>query len=795
MDIKKVDLKKELKQRRLIIDGGLGSLLQSRIDDIGHYPEALGITHPDVLVDIHKAYVEAGANIVLANTFGANRYKLAGCSYKLNEIIPAAVANARAASPEFVALDIGPLGDLIGPLGKITFDEAYRAFSEVVDLGVKAGADLIIIETMTDIYEARAALLAAKEHSDLPVIVSMTYEVGGRTLTGSDPLTVVTILEGLGADAIGMNCSTGPNEMLPVIKTLLAEATVPVMVEPNAGLPQIIDGKTVYDVDAESFSEIMVEIAKAGALILGGCCGTTPEYIRCVAQKTASLPLQSHSLRERKTRVASATKTITLGEDIIIIGECINPTANKALKEDLRAGNLNVVKQLALKQKDQGAHILDVNLGLPEIDEKKMMTEAVTTLSEIVDCPLQIDSTNPEVLEAALREYNGIAIINSVNGEKTTMEAILPIAKKYGACVLGLTMDEKGLPETRKQRLEIAGKIIDNAASYGIPREKMLIDCLVLTVSAQQKAVFETLTAIQDVADTYGVPTVLGVSNISFGLPHRGLINRSFLTMAMAFGLNTPIINPGNREMMDAIAAFRALRGYDEGCTDYVAAYSSAAESENNGVIDRSQPQKKDLKTMVIEGLADEAREATRRLLQAEAPLDIVNNYLIPGLDVVGDRFETGEAFLPNLIFAAETVHGAFDIIKEAMKGEEVLVKGTILLATVEGDVHDIGKNILKVILENYGYAIIDLGKDVSADAIVQAVLEKNIALVGLSALMTTTVRNIEKTIVQLKAQCPETKIMVGGAVLNENYAEIIGADFYGKDAKAGVEIARSVFS
>lgn len=783
-----------LKTKRLYLDGAMGSLLQAKLENIGPVPEALTLTHPEIIQDIYRAYVKAGSDIITTCTFGANGYKLNNTEYDQKAIITAAVKLAKELEPGYVALDIGPLGALIGALGDISFDEAYQYFAQMVEIGAAAGADVLLIETVTDIYEMKAAVLAAKEHSDLPVIASMTFEENGRTLTGSDPKTVVTILEALGVDAIGINCSTGPDKMMPVIETLLKYASVPVVVQPNAGLPRVADGKTFYDITSDEFAAYMAEIAQKGASVLGGCCGTTPEYIQKTidATKTSPLPnLGNLSPEKQQTLVATGTRTVALGQDIRIIGECINPTTNAALKEELRRGELSLVKKLAVEQKKEGAHVLDINLGLPDIDEKEMMLRAVEAVSNLVDLPIQIDSSDPEVIEAVLRQYNGKPIINSVNGEQGSMERILPIARKYGACVLGLTMDERGIPEKAEDRLAIGKRIIHRAESIGIPKKNVLLDCLVLTASAQQEMVKETIKALELIHSELKVPTVLGVSNISFGLPNRELMNRTFLTMAFTSGLNTPIMNPSDQGMMEAVTAFRGLWGYDESCIQYVTKYNSKSATPIAKDKGEALP---NLKAMVVDGMKEEAAAATEELLKTLDPMAIVNDYLIPGLDMVGEEFETGEAFLPNLIFAAEAVQKSFEIIKNHLSIEEQITKGRIVLATVSGDVHDIGKNILKVILENYGYEILDLGKDVETEKIVSTVKKENIQLVGLSALMTTTVKNMAETVSQIHEHCPETAVMVGGAVLNAEYAADIGADYYGKDAKAGVNIAQNIF-
>ncbi len=781
-----------LKEKRLYLDGAMGSLLQNQIDAIGLIPEVLNMTHPQVIKNIHRSYMEAGANIILANTFGINGYKLKDSGYDVSQMVAVAINNLKELSPDFVALDVGPLGALIGSIGDLSFEQAITYFKEVMAAGQAAGADLVVIETMSDINEARAAVIAAKEVTSLPIIVSMTYEENGRTLTGSDPLTVVNILQGLGVDCLGINCSTGPEKMVPIIKDLLDYASVPIMVEPNAGLPKMVDGQTRYDLSVDAFAQMMTDIAQMGAMVLGGCCGTSPDHISKMIAATEDLPIFLPPAKAF-TAASSSTKTEVLGQDILVIGENINPTTNQALKEGLRAGDLALVADLAVQQKKAGARLLDINLGLPEIDEVVMMQGAVALVSRLVDCPLVIDSSNPQVIEAVVRAYPGKAIINSVNGKASSMATIFPIAKKYGALVLGLTMDEAGLPDSAAKRMAIAEKMIREAANYGLDTNQLLIDCLVLTASAQQKEVRETLEAVRRIRQTYNIPTVLGVSNISFGLPRRDLLNRTFLTMALQAGLTNPIINPSDGEMINAIDAFRALWGYDHQCRFYADHYKNKEGLEKKELID---DQVLDLGTIIKEGLSDKAKAETQRLLETQEPLEIVNTFIIPALDAVGDAFETGECFLPHLIFAAETAKKAFEAIKEKMtaSGRTQVSRGTIILATVEGDVHDIGKNIVKVVLENYGYTMIDLGKDVKAEVIVDAIATGDVKLVGLSALMTTTVRNMETIINSIKEKYPQTKIMVGGAVLTKDYATAIGADYYGKDAREGANIAKQVF-
>ncbi len=798
----------EIKTQRLYLDGAMGSMIQKRIADPGPIPEELNITHPELIGEIQGAYVQAGADILVSNTFGANAHKMAASQYSVEEVIAQAVKIAKAQHPRYVALDIGPTGALIGDIGDMTFEAAVACFERSAKAGAEAGVDLILIETMTDIVEARAAVIGAKRACDLPIVASMTYESSGRTLTGSDPETVVTILESLGVDAIGINCSTGPEEMLPIVEKLVDTASVPIVVEPNAGLPREVDGQTVYDVSAETFSDIMKQIAEIGAAVLGGCCGTTPEYIAKTIEKTRDLPLIKPWERPQPMRIASTTRTVTLGTGIRTIGEGINPTANAAYREDLKKGGLSVVKQLAIEQKRQGADILDVNAGLPELDEAETMVKVVHAISQVVDLPLQIDSTKPEVIEAVLKTYPGKVLINSVNGKQESLDAVLPIVAKYGAAVLGLALDDSGLPKTAEKRVEVADKIISTAAGYGIAQNNVAIDCLVLTASAQQQAVKETIRALTLVKDKFGVPTVLGVSNISFGLPNRRLINRTFLTMALAAGLDTPILKVGDPEMMNTISAYKALAGIDVGCIDYVAAHKDdkqkievVQEEKQDAVQPQSENQPEptdddhlDLKQMVVDGLKEEIVPAVKKKLETCSPMDIVNGDLIPGLDEIGDLFETGDVFLPNLIFSAETVQNAFEILKQHMGTESSVQKDKVILATVKGDVHDIGKNILKTVMENYGYEIIDLGKDVDPEVIVETAVKNNVKLVGLSALMTTTVKNMETTIQMIKAADPSIQVMVGGAVMNSEYAEKIHADYYGSDAKSGVAIAEKVF-
>ncbi|HHX62731.1 MAG TPA: dihydropteroate synthase [Epulopiscium sp.] len=780
----------------IIFDGAMGTMLQAFGMKAGDLPETYNILEPDVIEKIHTEYINAGAMVITTNTFGANRFKFSDTEFQLKDIIQKGVAIAKKAAGEnFVALNIGPLGQLMEPYGNLSFEDAYDAFKEQVVIGAEAGADLILIETMSDTYEAKAAILACKENCDLPIICTMTFQENGRTLTGTDPLTMVNIMQNLGVSALGMNCSLGPEEMMPLVPHILEYAKVPVIIQANAGLPTLVNNETFFDITPSAFSSFVTQMAEQGATIFGGCCGTSPEHISALKESLKDLkPLKPKGKSISAT--SSSTRTEVLGNDVKIIGERINPTGKKLLKAALIKGDMDYILKEAINQKDKGAHILDVNVGLPEINERDLMVQAIKEIQGIVNLPLQIDSVVPEVIDAGARVCNGRPIINSVNGEDAIMDAIFPIVKKYGCLVIALTLDEKGIPETASQRLAIAEYIVAKAKTYGIPKEDIIIDCLVLTASAQQKEVKETINAVRLIKENLGVPTTLGVSNISFGLPARGILNRTFLATALGAGLDTPILNPMEEDMMSTVAAFNVLWNHDKDSKAYIHSYSGAAtkapiqNSSNN-------PTEKDLKKVVINGLKEESAIIVKELLQTMTGLEIVDNYLIPALDIVGEKYEVGEIFLPQLIQSAESVKKAFEVIKAHMirtnSGEAPIEKGKIALATVKGDIHDIGKNIVKVLLENYGYDVYDLGKDVPIEKVVEMVQKENIPLVGLSALMTTTVKNMELTIQALREQCPECKIMVGGAVLTKSYAHMIGADFYAKDARESVNIANDI--
>ena len=783
----------------VLLDGGMGTMLQARGLKLGEYPELAALEHPDWLLDIHRAYVAAGSQILCANTFGANREKLRRTGRTVEEVIPPSIALARQAAGgrALVALDLGPIGQLLEPTGSLDFETAVDIFAQEVRAARDAGADLVMVETMTDLQECRAALLAVKENSDLPVMVSLTYEERGRTFLGHSPAAAALTLEGMGADAIGVNCSLGPREMPPLVEELTKWTTLPISVKPNAGLPD--PGGAGYDITAEEFADAMAALTQLGVKCYGGCCGTTPDYIAKLARALEGRTIRAIP-RSVPAAVCCPTGVVPI-DRVRVIGERINPTGKKRMKEALRLGDVDFMLGQALEQLQAGADILDVNVGLPEIDEGAMMERVVKALQGVADAPLQLDSTRPEVLERALRVYCGKAIVNSVNGDEESWSAILPLVKKYGAAVVGLTLDKNGIPHSTQARLDIARRILDAALSYGIRREDVYIDCLTLTVSAEQEGAAQTLEALERVHRELGLKTVLGVSNISFGLPARPLINQNFLTMAMTKGLDLPILNPNVDTMMAAVRSYHLLMNIDREARDFIAAYGGAAVTTSIEGPRETQPAaaqagQKDLGTVVAAGLRGEAAAATRALLEQKDPMEIVDQVLIPALDQVGADFEAGRVFLPQLIQSAGAAQAAFEVIRAQMparpEGEQG-EKGPIVLATVKGDIHDIGKNIVKVLLENYGYTVIDLGKDVDPEAVVTAARERGAPLVGLSALMTTTLPSMEETIARLRAAGLPCKVVVGGAVLTAEYAQKIGADFYARDAKQSVDVARQV--
>ena len=782
----------------VILDGGMGTMLQAKGLKLGEHPELAALAHPDWLLDIHRAYAEAGTQILCANTFGANREKLRRTGRTVEEVIPPSIAIARqaAAGKALVALDLGPIGQLLEPTGTLDFETAVDIFAQQVRCAVSAGVDLVKIETMTDLQECRAALLAVKENSDLPVIVSLTYEERGRTFLGHSPACAALTLEGMGADAIGVNCSLGPREMPALVEELTRWTTLPISVKPNAGLPD--PGGAGYDITADQFAQAMAELTELGVKCYGGCCGTTPEYIAELCKA-----LEGRTIKDVPRHVPAAVCSPVCAvpiDRVRVIGERINPTGKKRMKEALLREDIDYMLGQALEQTQAGADILDVNVGLPEIDEAGMMVKVVKALQGVIDAPLQLDSTRPEVLEKALRVYCGKAIVNSVNGDEEVLDAILPLVKKYGAAVVGLTLDKNGIPKTALDRLDIARRILNRALNYGIRKEDVYIDCLTLTVSAEQAAASQTLEALRRVKKELGLKTVLGVSNISFGLPARPLVNQNFLTMAMTMGLDLPILNPNLEPMMAAVRCYHLLMNIDADARDYIAAYGNATVSTTvtagAGQTSAAPAGERTLEQIVVAGLKGEAPAATRKLLETMDSMEVVDGVLIPALDRVGADFEAGKVFLPQLIQAAGAAQAAFEVIREgltAQPGAESAPKAPIVLATVKGDIHDIGKNIVKVLLENYGYPVIDLGKDVEPAAVVEAAKKHAAPLVGLSALMTTTLGSMEQTIKLLREEHIPCKVVVGGAVLTAGYAQKIGADFYAKDAKESVDVARQV--
>lgn len=783
-----MNFKELLKKEYVILDGAMGTMLQASGLKLGEIPEVISFSHPETIINIHKSYINAGADIIYTNTFGANRYKLDGCGYSVYEIIDKAIYNAREATKgtdTLVGLDIGPIGQLLEPTGTLKFEEAYDIFKEEIIAG--KSADVIIFETMTDLYELKAAVLAARENSDLPIMCSMTFEQNLRTFTGCSVSSMAMTLEGLGVDAIGINCSLGPKQLYPVVKELLKWTTLPIIVKPNAGLPDPLTN--TYDVLPAEFAVEIEKMLSLGVKIIGGCCGTNPEYIKEICKIVNN---RKFTKLEKiiPSAVCSPSNTVIISEPRVI-GERINPTGKKVFKQALIDNNINYILNQALEQVKAGADILDVNVGLPGIDEEEMMVTVIKAIQGITDVPLQIDTTLPKALEAGLRCYNGKPIVNSVNGEEESLSTVLPLVKKYGASVVGLTLDKGGIPPKAEMRFAIAKKIVDRAIQIGISKENIYIDCLTLTASAEQAAVIETLKAVKMVKEKLGVKTVLGVSNISFGLPNRELINHNFLTMALSYGLDLPIINPNVESMMGAVRSYKLLSNIDIESKNFIAHYNNAVTlkpvTEKNKNID--------IFYAIENGLKDECRQIVSELLVNTDAMDIVNKMLIPALDKVGVGFESGKIFLPQLISSAGVAQVAFEVIKEKLVKDDTkpVSKGKIVLATVKGDIHDIGKNIVKVLLENYGYTVIDLGRDVDYQSVVDAVKENDCKLVGLSALMTTTLKSMENTISLIRENNLDCKVFVGGAVLTHDYAKKIGADYYAKDAKESVDIAKKI--
>ena len=793
-------IKDRLGKELLFFDGGMGTLLQERGLGPGELPETWNLIHPDVIRDIHRSYIEAGSDIVLTNTFGANALKFHDDGCSLEEIVKKGVENVKRAAEEakvgrtvYTALDMGPTGKLLKPMGDLDFETAYEAFKEVAIWGEEAGADLIHIETMSDTYELKAAVLAAKENTSLPVFATAIFDERGKLLTGADVPSVVALLEGLRADAIGINCGMGPEQMLPVLEQFLKYSSLPVILKPNAGLPKQKNGQTYYDVDPEQFAGLMKQVVQMGAVVVGGCCGTTPDHIRMMRELCGEMP--AVPVTEKSfTVVSSYGQSVFLGSGSRIIGERINPTGKKRFKQALKEHDLDYILREGITQQDNGAHILDVNVGLPDIDEPALMKEVVQELQSVTNLPLQIDTVDGEAMEAALRIYNGKAMVNSVSGKQESMDTVFPLIKKYGGVVIGLTLDEGGIPGDVDGRVRIAEKIIREAEKYGIRKKDIVIDALAMTISSEPEGAKVTLETLRRLRDELHVCTVLGVSNISFGLPSRPVINSSFYTMAMMNGLSAGIINPASEEMMRAWYAYHALMNLDPNCENYIGKYASAAPAVSTAA--QTGKSSMGLQEAIIKGLREEAHSVTVSMAEEREPLEIINSELIPALNRVGEGFEKGTVFLPQLLMSAEAAKSAFAVLKDRMdqSGEVQEKIGTVVLATVKGDIHDIGKNIVKVLLENYSFDVIDLGKDVPPEQIVETVLSKNVRLVGLSALMTTTVVSMEETIKQLREKAPGCRVMVGGAVLNQDYADMIGADFYGKDAMQSVHYAQKLF-
>lgn len=791
-----------LKDNFLYLDGGMGTLLQKRGLKPGELPERWNITHPDIISDIAKSYYDAGSNVVNSNTFGANSLKF--CDDELEQIITAAIKNAKDGASrstnkgeKYVALDIGSLGKLLKPYGDFEFEDAVAAYAKTVQIGTRAGADLIMIETMNDSYDTKAAVLAAKENSDLPIFVSNAYGEDGKLMTGASPSAMVAMLEGLGVDAIGLNCSLGPKQLKGVVEEYLKYSSLPVICKPNAGLPKSVDGVTVYDVLADEFAKDVADFMKSGVRIAGGCCGTTPEYISELVKNTKDIePLAIDD--KNITMVSSYTHAVVFDKKPILIGERINPTGKKRFKEALRENDIDYILGEGIKQQEAGAHILDVNVGLPEIDEVAMIKKVAFEIQAIIDLPLQIDTTDPVAMEAALRSYNGKAMINSVNGKEEVMSEIFPLVKKYGGLCVCLTLDEDGIPDNAAKRVEIAEKIVKRAKDYGIDKKDLIFDTLAMTVSADQNAALATLESLNIIRNKMGIHTSLGVSNVSFGLPNREIITAAFFAIALENGLSAAIMNPNAGEMMKTYYSFKALHGLDDNCSDYIeniGKYESVAVTKAAVDTANDADAKSELERAIVKGLKEQAANITVKLLEEMEPLDIVANQIIPALDIVGQAFEKKTMYLPQLLMSAEASQSAFEKIKEKVSasGNEGVSKGKFVIATVKGDIHDIGKNIVKLILENYGFDVIDLGKDVDPEEVVNAVINNNAPLVGLSALMTTTVPAMEETIKLLREKAPDAKVAVGGAVLTQEYADSIGADFYGKDAMATVRYALSV--
>ena len=801
-----MEFKEKLGKELLIFDGAMGTLLQQSGLSAGELPEIWNVSREDIILNIHKNYLKSGCDIIKTNTFGANRLKLKDREYDVHQVISRSVEIARKAVLEtkkeaFVAFDIGPTGKLLAPFGDLDFETAYDIFSEMVSAGTRSGADIILIETMNDLYEIKAAILAAKENSSLPVIVTFTLDENGKLLTGGDIHTAVCLIEGLGVDALGLNCGLGPKQMKAMLPDLVCCCSIPLVINPNAGLPALVNGKAVYENNPDQFSDDMMKIVSGGAHIIGGCCGTTPDHIARAAEKCRGMAVKPVT-QKNITAVCSYGKTVVFGNETIIIGERINPTGKPRMKQALKENDLDYLYNEGLTQVDKDAQILDVNVGLPDIDEAEVLTRVIKGLQSITSTPLQIDTANITAMERALRLYNGKPLVNSVNGKKESLEKVLPLVKKYGGVVVALTIDEEGIPETAAGRIRITEKIIKAAESYGISKKDIIIDPLTMTISTDGNNAKTTLDALKHIRSNLGVHTILGVSNVSFGLPERDIINAAFFTLAMNSGLSAGIVNPLSHAMMNAYYSYRALNGADVNCSEYIGRFTKPTTSlqPTGGGQSSSLPKKKaetcSLFDAVVKGLKEQAGTAASEMARETPPLEIINKHLIPALDEAGKNFEQNLIFLPQLLMSAEAAKSAFESVRQYMsrQGGVQEKKGKIVLATVKDDIHDIGKNIVKTLLVNYNYEVIDLGKNVEPELIVETVLREKIKLAGLSALMTTTVLNMETTIQLIRLKAPGCRIMTGGAVLTKEYAEKIGADFYSKDAMGSIRYANEVF-
>lgn len=781
------------------IDGGLGSSLIKMGLKAGYMPEKWNIEESEKIVYLHKDYINAGAQVITTNTFGANELKIGECGYSLETLVTSAVDNAKKAIEDcgkikgedvYIGLSVGPCSKLLEPIGDLSFEDAVTAFSKTIKIGAGAGADLIIIETMSDTYETKAAVVAAKESCNLPVFVTVAYDEKEKLMTGADVLSVVTMLEGLRVDAIGINCGLGPHQMKSIAEKYVKYSSIPVIVSPNAGMPKNVDGKTVYDVEASEFASVMKEIALLGARGLGGCCGTTPEHIKATVEKTKDVVCKPIE-KKNYTAVSSYTHAVVFENKPVIVGERINPTGKPKLKQALRENALDYILSEAVAQQENGAKILDVNVGLPEIDEVKMLTDTIKAVQGVSSLPLQLDTSDPVALEKAMRYYNGKPMINSVNGKQSSMDAVFPLVKKYGGVVVALTLDENGIPKTADERVKIAKKIINEAKKYGIDKKDIVVDALAMAVSSDKNSAKTTIESVGILTNELNVNTILGVSNISFGLPNREILNSTFLTLCFENGLSSAIMNPMSKKMMEAYYSFCALKGLDDNFEDYIA-FTNGQEQVN---VKADDSDGMTLQFAIEKGFSKKAYEIAFELLKTEKPLDIINEKIIPALNTVGAGFEKNTVFLPQLLMSAEAAKEAFNAVKTAITESDSKSADKIVLATVEGDIHDIGKNIVKVLLENYGYDVIDLGKDVKPETIVDAVVENNATLCGLSALMTTTVVAMEDTIKLLHKKAPYCKVIVGGAVLTKEYADMICADYYAKDAMEAVRFAQTHFS